>query len=255
MVEITFRTTDGAKWGTGKGSPLTKEEVDNNFWSVKQAIEALQSDPTEPLQIHDITVTGNQMTITLSDLETEFTVTIPTAAFRWTEAWQAEHAYKAADVFTANSGAYLVLRDHTSDVTFDPDDSDINGPFYALIFPYQTGYDFGCFVPGAPGTGIAASKPLFAHLVRRTIHIPINAAGSLAKLGTAPIAALSFPILKNSTEVGTIDFTEYSTDGTFTVSAAVDLAPGDIIKIIRPDSIDADAEDLMVTMTALFGAA
>ena len=253
MVDITFRTDD-VDWGTGKGSNLTAPEIDRNFFNLKDAVETMAASPTQPLQIHDIEVVGNQMTIVLSDMTTTFgPYTLPTAAFNWTNgdnggAWLPEHEYKAFDLFTALQGMYMVLQDHESGPTFDPDASNLAGKLYQLIFPYPTGYDFGCFFPNKIGVGIASNRPIFATIARRKFIIPSGASGSLARLGSGPASSLVLPIHKNDTEIGSINFEASGTTGTFTFTTSQTFEIGDIFKIIRQEEMDDDAEDLMVTM-------
>ena len=45
-----------ARWGAGKGTRLVAGEVDDNFWTLDQAIKALTESPAQPKQIQAITV-------------------------------------------------------------------------------------------------------------------------------------------------------------------------------------------------------
>ena len=69
-MTIIYRT-DGA-WGTGKGSNLTPAEVDGNFHDLDGRVETIESNPTQPYQISNITKSGYAITIHLSDGVTEF---------------------------------------------------------------------------------------------------------------------------------------------------------------------------------------
>jgi hypothetical protein len=252
MVDITFRTA-GA-WGAGKGTVLTKEEVDGNFFSLKQAVEDLVGSPTEPLQIDDITVSDNQMTITLSDLTTTFgPFTLPVATFAWKDAFAGGATYEAWDVFTAIEGMYLVLQDHTADATFDPARTSVSGPIYRLIFPFPNIYDFGFFYPGQPGRGLDVGGAMFAHAFARDVVLFAGLAGSVAKLKAAPADDLSFHILNGDTVVGSIDFAAYSTVGTFTFPADVGFLADDWIRVTRPDVLDDAASELAVTFVGKLG--
>jgi hypothetical protein len=97
MVDLTFRTL-GA-WGAGKGANLAPAEVDNNFWSLAQAIFDLQNDPAVPNGIASISVSGTQMTITLHDGTVLGPYTLPTLVMRWRGEWQPS-TICSADVFT-----------------------------------------------------------------------------------------------------------------------------------------------------------
>lgn len=252
MVDILFRT-DGV-WGAGKGSRLNKVEVDENFWSLKQAVEALQSTPLQPLQIADIQVTGNQMTIVLSDNVTTFgPFTLPTAVLRWRDIWEANTPYLKFDLFTALEGMYLVLQDHTSDPTFDPSATNVNGALYRLVFPYPNLYSFGFYWPGFPGASIEDGRAMFAHAFTRSVILPVDLAGSIALLEDAPVAPLSFVIEKDGVSVGTINFAEYESIGTFTFADQVQFDPGDRIKVLKPAAIDPVAMDLTVTFNGTLG--
>ena len=89
-MSLKFRTRDDARWGAGKGANLNPVEVDENFWDLLQRLQAVEENPAQPLQIGNITVSGNRMTITLSDGVTSFgPFTLPQAAFRFTGAYQA----------------------------------------------------------------------------------------------------------------------------------------------------------------------
>lgn len=119
-MALIFRTTDAAKWGTGKGGNLTATEVDGNFWDLDQRVVALGTGAA-PAEIASIDLTGTQLTFTLSDARTFGPYTIPRAAFRFREAWVASTAYAGNDVVTvAGRGIYLVRVAHTSGTAFDP---------------------------------------------------------------------------------------------------------------------------------------
>lgn len=115
-MAITYRTA-GA-WGAGKGGNLDAAEIDANFYELAQAIVALDAGP-QPAEIDTITVTGNQMTITLSDLTVFGPYTLPRATFTWRDDWTATTAYYANDIVRVGARLYLVAYDHTSESTFD----------------------------------------------------------------------------------------------------------------------------------------
>jgi hypothetical protein len=254
FLALIFRTTDDARWGPGKNAILTKEEFDDNNWTIDQAIKSLTENPTQPMEIGSITVEGNQMTITLSDGVTKFgPYTLPVAAFNVTGPFQGNHDYARFDLLQADDGMYLVLQPHTSLATFDPNDGNINGPYYYLMFPYPTRYDVGLFFPGQPGFGIAVGQAMFAHLFRSNAFIEAGTIDSVAALETAPAVDLSFPILKNSDVIGSIDFAAGSTEGTFTFPDLVQFFINDRIRVLRPAILDVAARDLMATIVGQLG--
>jgi hypothetical protein len=252
MVDLIFRTS-GA-WGAGKGSPLTKVEVDTNFFALKTAVEDALTNPLQPLQIADIQVIDNQMTITMSDFSTTFgPFPLPAATFRWMGIWQPATDYKTYDLITQLEGMYLVLQNHTSDSVFDPAASNVNGPFYQLIFPYPNVYAFGFFYPGQPGVSIEVGRSMFQHVLIRQVVLQAGLPGSFAYLEDAPADALQFVINQNGLFAGTIDFAAYETVGTFNWTSDTQFEIGDKIQVVRPDVLDIAARDLTVTFNGRLG--
>jgi hypothetical protein len=246
MVDLIFR--NNGPWGTGKGARLTSLEGDGNFYALKQAVEDALTNPLQPLQIADIQVVGNQMTIILSDFSTTFgPFTLPVATFSWQGPWEPSTNYSQYDLIVANEGMFLVLQDHTSGFTFDPDASNTNGPFYALIFPFPNIYQFGFFFPGKPGNGIDVDRPVFQHLFKREVILPAALVGSGGRLNDAPLDLLTLDIQKNGVSIGSINFPEYVTEAQFTFAADVTFTIDDMISVIRPAVLDDLARDLTVT--------
>ena len=140
---LTFRTL-GA-WGAGKGSNLEAAEVDENFWSLAEAIIALQNDPALPVGIASITVSGTQMTITLTDGTVMGPFTLPVLTFRWRDEFSAGTLYSTLDVFKVTStnpfvdpatvryGIFLV-NIAGSWTTFDPDLTSGGLPVFTQLF-------------------------------------------------------------------------------------------------------------------------
>jgi hypothetical protein len=252
--DLTFRTADVLKWGAGKGANLVAEEVDLNFWTLLAAFMDIQENPLQPYQIQSIDVTGNSMTITLSDGITEFgPFTLPVAAFAWKGAWQPNFDYKFADFFTAQEGMYLVTKDYTSADTFNPAAGDMMGPFAVLVFPYPNLYDVGFFYPGAPGTGLTPGDTMFSFLAARDFYILTDAPGSVASLGTPCSAPMTLTIKVNGViDIGTVDFAALATAGTFTFDSDVQFSAGDRLSVTAPD-LDGSAKDLNITFAGIKG--
>jgi hypothetical protein len=135
-MNLTFRTL-GA-WGAGKGANLTPSEVDNNFWEIAQAIVDLTASPAVPVGIGSITVSGTEMTITLTDGTVMGPFTLPVLTFRWRGEWQPTTGYAELDVFTVlNTGIYMVQIAHTTGTTFDPElliPPTTGSPAYLMLF-------------------------------------------------------------------------------------------------------------------------
>jgi hypothetical protein len=133
-MDITFRTL--GPWGAGKGSNLQPSEVDANFWSVAEAIVTLQNNPALPVGIASVSVSGTQMTITLTDGTVMGPFTLPVLTFRWRDEWQPLTTYAVLDVFKVTDvGIFMVQIGHTSGATFDPAIADGGGaPMLLQLF-------------------------------------------------------------------------------------------------------------------------
>jgi hypothetical protein len=101
-MDLTFRLP--GPWGPGKGSNLQPTEVDQNFWALAEAIVDLQSNPAQPVGITSISVSGTQMTITLTDGTVMGPFTLPVLTFRWRGEYEAGASYAELDVFTVTTG-------------------------------------------------------------------------------------------------------------------------------------------------------
>jgi hypothetical protein len=246
VADPIFRTAD-IRWGAGKGANLTPEEVDENFYVLLARIANLELYPPQPLEIAEIQVVGNQMTIIMSDLLTTFgPYTLPTAAFNWTGPFQPEYMYAANDLLTANDNLYIVVTPHESGLTF------VMGPNYSLLLPLPQVFDVGCFVPQKPGYGIPDGGALFSYRGTRVWYIQEDAPLSIARLEVDPATELVFEVRKNADAIGTITFAAGSTTGVFDITAT-SFAIADALKIMKPAAIDDDAIDLNVTFSARIG--
>lgn len=130
-----FRTA-GA-WGAGLGRNLTPAEVDTNFYGHDTRILALEDNPAAGIGISNITVSGNQVMFFMSDATTfgPFNLPYATIAVR-SGVWQPTTAYFKLDLIEVSGfGFYLVLQDHTSAATFDPDRVISSNPVYRLVIP------------------------------------------------------------------------------------------------------------------------
>jgi hypothetical protein len=119
-MAIIFRTSDGTKWGSGKGSNLNPTEVDTNFWELLARIILLEHDPPTAISIDHFTITGNNLYVHLTDASVKGPYVLPMA--RWTSrgVWAPSTIYNEFDIFTYGGAAYLVLIAHTSQPSFDP---------------------------------------------------------------------------------------------------------------------------------------
>lgn len=134
-MTIVYRTDDGTRWGTGKGSNLTPTEFDLNNWDFDSRLDALESHSgSGAVGIEDFSVTGgNQLNVLMTDSSTRGPFTLPVATGRFLGAWQPDTTYLYLDRFTANNALYEVEVAHVSAATFDPGANDGMGhDYYAL---------------------------------------------------------------------------------------------------------------------------
>ena len=104
--------------------------------------------------------------------------------------------------------------------------------------------EYACFIAGKP----AAAEVVMRHVMTQAGTIPIGMTGSRAVLNVATTAAKSFDIKKNTTAIGTINFAAGAVVGTFTFTAAVAFAAGDILQLSAPAAQDTTLADLSVSI-------
>lgn len=145
--QVTYRTTDGTRWGAGKGSPINATERDIGLWSLQERIRELEENPPEPISISNITVSGSQMTVHLSNGGTLGPFTLPVAVMQAAGNYTPGREYLQLDLVRVGGfGLYLVLQDHTAEAEFDPDLEISGEPVYFLIM--ETGIIFGDDIEG-----------------------------------------------------------------------------------------------------------
>lgn len=254
-MPIVYRTTDMAKWGVGKGANLQPVEVDVNFWELLQAIGAIQL--LEPVQISNITVNGNEMTIHMDDASTFGPFTLPTATFRFRGPWAPLTNYLANDLVTADGGLYFVNQNHLSDSAFNPDAASMAGPYYAFVMPFPTTMSIGMSFPGKPGFGIASDEyeqqAMFSYRADRQFYLPADLDGTVGGLYIQADDELVFPIYRNGDEIGDITFDAATTTPVFTFATDQQFEIDDVLRVLRPEDLDATAKDLTVTFQATLG--
>jgi hypothetical protein len=120
-----------------KGAPLSAEEHDGNLTFLHGLIQALQSNPPVGVGVTNITAEASQVTFHLSNGQTRGPFQMPSANFRFRDAWAAETVYLVGDFFSVEElGLVTVLLAHTSQETFDIDEDLGEGSVYALAVPY-----------------------------------------------------------------------------------------------------------------------
>lgn len=138
-MPITYRTTDGAKWGTGKGSNLTATEVDENFWDVAERVRELEDNPPVAVGIDSVSVDGNAFSVTLTDSTVLGPFALPQISWDWKGEWTAATPYLAYDTVEQSGTVYLVQIGHTSEAPFDPDRLISGEQVYKALFEVPTG--------------------------------------------------------------------------------------------------------------------
>lgn len=248
---VTFVTTDGTKWGAGKGASLTANEADNDLWELLRRINAVEANPPSAISITNILVEGSQLSFQMSDGSNFGPFTLPIANLRFRGDYVPGQLYFELDLVSVHQqGLFLVRLNHTGADPFNPNATDVGGnALYLKVFGEDTYlYDVGFFYPGLPGLGIDPGGDMAAHLLSRAVASLPGFPGSIARLRVAPTDDLSFPIAQNGTVIGSLDFASGATDGVINVAADQSYQIGDIIALKLPAVIDPDARDLLVTL-------
>lgn len=248
MVSLIFR--NAGAWGPGKGSRLTSLEVDDNFFSLKQAVEDLQLNPTLPLEITDVTISGRTVTFHLSDLTTTFSVDMPLAQFRFRGDWLPATDYLSSDFFSHSDGLYIVLQDHTSNPTFSSTDGNVNGPYYRLVIkaPSEV-FEIPVYVRDLALQG----SPLFERVIVQPVVLPANLPGSFAILRNAPTNDLTLDICLNDVACASISFAAGDVNGVLVNDVDVGFVPGDLFQVFLQGDVDPTAEFFVATLVLQLG--
>lgn len=244
------------KWGnTGKLSDLTAEEIDNNFYALLARLKVIEDNPPQAASISNIIVNGSQLSIQLSNGSSFGPFTLPIATFELQGEVANGVTYHELDIVTvAHEGVYLVRLDHAAVLPFDENRMVSGNKIYLKVFGFDAEiYDIGFFYPGRPGIGIDDGAAIAGHLPDRPITLPIGLAGSVARLSTACAAAMTFPLKKGVTDIGSVDFALGAVAGTFTFAAAVTFnGTTEVLRVMKPTGgIDASARELLLTLKAL----
>ncbi len=121
-----------------KGSNLSGAEGDANTRDLDGRITALETNPPTAVDIEDITVSGNLMTVSLSNSTEKGPFTLPIAEFNDRGDWTPLTSYAVNDLVRVAelNMIYRVPFGHTSRATFDPNANDGAGHnFYREFIP------------------------------------------------------------------------------------------------------------------------
>jgi hypothetical protein len=128
-MSLIYRTS--GPWGTGISEDLTPEQVDNNFWELVQDI--LEKAP-QGVGISNFVVSGNQLTVVLTDHTLLGPYPLPVANLSFRGEWAAVTPYFTNEIITRGGNTYMVLMNHTSALTFDPGANDgLGNDYYGLL--------------------------------------------------------------------------------------------------------------------------
>jgi hypothetical protein len=263
MTALTYRTTDGTKWGGGLGADLSASQIDNNFWLLYSMVVALQDHSSNNASISYFNVTGSSLYVHLTDHTVLGPYTIPTSQWNMRGDWVTATNYAALDVFRAAGALYLTIFPHTSQATFDPNANDGAGHnYYALLITTPDSYipaggtvkqrlgkvdgtDFNLawqsdtrvlalYVSGKP----TPNEQLLRYVSPDTITIPAGLTDTKVSSGTLPAANVIYSLAKNGAAIGYVQFN--ATTGALAVSFSADvtLAPGDALTITGPNAPD-----------------
>lgn len=264
---LTFRTSDGTKWGAGKGGDLVPSEVDLNFWELLSRLTELESEPAAVGIDHFTTNAANAtITVFLTDGTQRGPYALPVAQFRFLGEWEPDTVYPGGVFITVGEDTYIINIAHTSDDTFDPGALSGGNLIYGgpIPFPKDRTYDIGFFYPGTPGAGLPfdGTGTMFARAFSRDVYLPAGLAASVALLKEPAALDLEFPIMKGTTEIGSVLFAAGDTEGTFALAVNVQFNAGDWLRVLPfpitsdPPSeapLDATAFDLSVNFAAVKG--
>jgi hypothetical protein len=250
-------------WGPGKGARLTSLEADGNVHALDSRVRNLEDNPPEAIGIDHFSVSGNALTIVLSNGSTHGPFTLPSASWRWAGEWQPLTLYYTLDLVAQGGSIYLVQHNHTSDATFAADAEDIEGFRYARLLtspdqPYDVGMFHASVIPGDGGL-------LLQHVATRSFVLPVGFDDSTAFLLT-PVEtdSIALPIHKNGELIGHIEFNpgegivgaDEGQLGIFvaiTPVAEVQFHRTDRLTVFAPDVADGSAADLSITFAARTG--
>lgn len=233
---VTVYRGPGA-WGSGKGSPLTKLEVDTNFYGHETRIAAIEGDMPAALRgIDSIDIDGDVITFTMSDATTE-TVTVPAVTYPYRGAWTPSTSYTIRDHFTNNGNLYEVAFSHVSGLTFSAGaNNGLGDHYYDLILSNPAG---GMPTGGAVGQVMSKST---------TADYAVTWSYKLPTGGTNR----QYLIKQSSTTQDALWGTPLATDISFTASVGSDLVSTTVAAALE-ELEDAVADAASVTFTPVTG--
>lgn len=113
-----------------KGSPLTTEEIDENFRELESRLNALTANSEGGEGLGKIYLAGDQISFTGTFGADFGTFTLPKASLSPCVAWATQTPYKTHDVVTVESSLYCCTQEHMSTIWAQ------DSPFWKLAFTF-----------------------------------------------------------------------------------------------------------------------
>jgi hypothetical protein len=140
-MTIVYRTS--GPWGAGKGANLVPAEVDGNFFDVSTRVTVLEDNApaaSNGIAYFNIGGTNNELFyVHMTDGTIQGPFALPQKTWNFRGAWAPSVVYNVDDVVTMVGGVYLVLFNHTSASTFDPNANDgLGHNYYGLLLSNPT---------------------------------------------------------------------------------------------------------------------
>lgn len=117
-----------------KGSPLTKQDHDDNIDNLDGRLIELESAESEMIDDIVQNVDGS-LTIIMSDYRTFGPFPMPIAIYNPRGLWQPSTIYSPLDLFHESGAVYVANKAHTSALTFDPGAQEGGEDLYAELIP------------------------------------------------------------------------------------------------------------------------
>lgn len=227
-MAIIYRTA--GTWGAGKGSPLTAEEIDNNFFELLERAADLSENPAQPVNIESIEMNGTSFLVNMTDATTRGPFQLPVAYFKWRGEWQPNTEYENLDlVYVQDDGLYVVKVFHVSGATFTAPDL-----FYSKFIGQASIYDMTIYLPGEVGEGLDEDSPLVQTIIARPMFITGDDPGEVYARVAPEVAELYCVFRKNGEAIGYMDMAAGANVGELHLDANVLFEAGDVFSIDQP---------------------
>jgi hypothetical protein len=118
---------------------------------------------------------------------------------------------------------------------------------YPLTIPYDLAYYFA-------GLMLLADVPAGAVLATRTLKLPANLPGAIARAKNAPLTDVTYAMRVDNgtveTPVGSLTFTAGNRVGTFTFVSEIIMSAGDSLEFVTPSTLEPNISDVAITIPA-----